>query len=140
MVMKISLGCTNSVFPIENGVTVERGAFGTLTAATGLLSQGGTGAGVYSAGIISGPADGLSLTGNAGGTIKAAVESGCTVEMDVTGVTGKADVLSKVYITAAKTLSLTPPAGSVACGVVKEHISGTLCKVYLYTLSELTLL
>lgn len=138
MTMAISNECTHSVIPIANGVTLTPGTFGT--ASSGRLNAGETGAGKYPMGIITAPAEGINLTGDSAGTVKAAVQSGVTVLTDVIGASALTDHLAPVYIASATTLTLSNPGSSIKCGFVLEWVSGTKCKVYLYTPAELLLM
>lgn len=135
MALTLSLGCNTSVIPIADTVTLTVGTFGT--ASNGRLNAGETGAGKYPMGIITGAADGTTLTGNTAGTVKAAVESGVTILIDVVGASALTNHLAPVYIASATTLTLSDPGSSIKCGFVKEWVSGTKCKVYLYTPAEI---
>jgi len=138
MAIAISNECTHSVIPIANGDTLTPGTFGT--ASGGRLNAGETGAGKYPMGLIVGPAEGINLTGDANGTVKAAVQSGVTVLCDVIGASALTNHLAPVYIASATTLTLADPGSSIKCGFVLEWVIGTKCKVYLYTPAELLLM
>ena len=126
-------------YPIKNGVTLRRGGFVSLDFSTGRIDNAQNISGYAPLGIVVGPAAGsTSLTGNAGGTVKARVIASVTVRIAVTGATGIGDIGKSVYISSSSALTLTMPAlGGIPIGVVIGYVSSTTCVVYIYHPAEI---
>ena len=82
--------------------------------------------GLAFAGIAEEDADNSS---GADGDISLRVVGEVIVELDVTGVTGPADVGKTVYADADDSLDLVDAGSDVAIGKIVQHIGGTTCLV-----------
>lgn len=132
---------THLLLKIKNAHTMVLNNFTSINTSTGRVETGGTGANQIPSGVSIQEKNGIidRLTGDSTGTKKVVTRSGFVGTKPVVGATSDADVLKEVYYVDAENLSLTPPSGSLPCGIIVSWLSGTTCEVYLYTLPELAI-
>ena len=128
---------STNTYIIKNAHTLSIGKFATVNSSTGRVENGGTGSSQYPVGMVKAAADGVNFLGNTAGTVSGVVESGFCVKYAVTGASAATDIGTLVYIYDSATLTTSQPSGSLPCGIIIQHVTGSTCMVYLFTVPEM---